>query len=340
MRCRDSGEAEPPSRAARKAAMGTPITHRERMRVSRRTLRRPTSPTARRAARAHQRPVLKSPAVCQRYVTTAHGPPSFAPCPPTPTSKRPARTRSVSQNGIPASATTANEAAARRRRSRRASEHEYGLRSKHESPIRVRCDGEQDRCSPQAEGAPRAAVEGAQQEHERQEREEQEEAVHPPVDTVEEKDPATGDQRRRDQPTPAVCQSSPEERYEWEARDRKPSRDESQSAESEAEVRHAVGSEEVEGGASALPRHMVDDPRKRVPPDEECERFVLVRRPRHQLMDEERRREERDDADPEPERVRDDQRARREDQRTRVRGCLGVLCHGPSGHIFAGRLPA
>ena len=101
MRWRDSGDVEPPRRAARNAATGTPITQRASARASLRTVTSPISASTSTTTRTGQRPVLKSPAVCHRYVTIAHGPPSLAPWPPTPTSNRPASTRSVSQNGTP-----------------------------------------------------------------------------------------------------------------------------------------------------------------------------------------------------------------------------------------------
>ena len=65
MRWRDSGEAEPPSRAAKNAATGTPIAHSASARVSDRTVTSPISANPSTTTSAGQRPVLKSPAVCQ-----------------------------------------------------------------------------------------------------------------------------------------------------------------------------------------------------------------------------------------------------------------------------------
>ena len=202
MRWRDSGEVEPPSRAARKAATGTPIAHSASARASARTVTSPTSASTSTTTSAGQRPVLKSPAVCHRYVTIAQGPPSFAPRPPTPTSKRPARTRSVSQNGVPATSDRGERDRGLPEPVAARDEHEDALRGEHERPVRVRCDGEQDRGAPDAPRPPRAAVEGAEEEEEREQREEQEEAVHPRVDTVEEEDPAAR-RRARSRSTPS-----------------------------------------------------------------------------------------------------------------------------------------
>ena len=58
-------------------------------------------------------------------------------------------------------------------------------------------------------------------------------------------------------------------------------------------MRHGVGEQEVQRRAAALAGDVLDDAGEAVAPDEERERLVLVRRPRHQLVQEERRRRER-----------------------------------------------
>ena len=247
----------------------------------------------------------------------------------------------MSQNGIPATPTAPNAIDGLPEPIAPGDQHEGRLRSEHERAVRVRGDGEQDRCSPQAATAataPRSSARSSSTNDEQ--REEQEEAVHPRVDTVEEKDPAPRDESRRDQRRSSVGEPPAEQRDERQARDRERGRDEPQAAEAEAEMRDGVGEEEMERGAAAFPRHVVDDAREAVAPDEERERLVLVRRPRHQLVHEERRGRERDARRP---------RARTRAQRPtpapraisgRGRGCFGVLCHRRSGRIFAGRLAA
>ena len=103
-------------------------------------------------------------------------------------------------------------------------------------------------------------------------------------------------------------------------------------------MRDGIGEEEVERRAAALAGHVLDDPGQAVAADEERERLVLVRRPRHQLVQQERRCRDGDRADPDPERVRGQKCARRVGQRTGAGRCFGSLGHRASGRIFAGRL--
>ena len=195
--------------------------HAERERARSR-LAPSTSPTSARTSTTTstgQRPVLKSPAVCHRYVTIAHGPPSFAPRPPTPTSKRPARTRSVSQNGVPTTshgARTRSPPAGAGRGARRARTRPAPRARARRTGARRRRAG--SRAPTRPTSCQRAAVERAQEEHEREQREEQEEAVHPRVDAVEEEHPAAGDERGRDQRRPAVGEPPAEQRDERQAR--------------------------------------------------------------------------------------------------------------------------
>ena len=61
--------------------------------------------------------------------------------------------------------------------------------------------------------------------------------------------------------------------------------------------------EEVERSTAAIPGHVLDHSCQAVAPDEERERLVLVRRPRHQLVHEECRCRNCDGDDREPEAV-------------------------------------
>ena len=60
--------------------------------------------------------------------------------------------------------------------------------------------------------------------------------------------------------------------------------------------------QEVERCAAAFLEHDLEELVERMAADEECERLVLVRRPRHQLVEQEagRRGRDRGDAEPEP----------------------------------------
>ena len=74
-----------------------------------------------------------------------------------------------------------------------------------------------------------------------------------------------------------------EQRCRDEAADRERGREEPEAAEPEAEMGDGPCDEEVERSAATVVRHVLDDAAERVPADEERERLVLVRRPRHQL---------------------------------------------------------
>ena len=103
-------------------------------------------------------------------------------------------------------------------------------------------------------------------------------------------------------PTRGRAESAPERGDQGQAPEREDRRDESESAQPEAEVRHTPGEQEVEGRAAAFLRDVLDDAGQRVAADEQGERLVLVRRPRHQLVEEERGGGSGDagDADPQP----------------------------------------
>ena len=204
---------------------------------------------------------------------------------------------------------------------------EHALRGQYERSVRVRRDGEEDRRAPEHPRPRGAAIEGAEEEHEREQREEEEEAVHPRVDGVEEEDPATGDECCRDQRCPLVREPPPEKRDERKAPGGEGRGDETEAAEPAAEMGDRVGEQEVQGRPSTLAGDVLDHAAEGVAADEERERLVLVRRPRHQLVEQERARRYRDRDDAEPEAVRDNERPRREESGTRFPGGLDALCH-------------
>ncbi len=103
-------------------------------------------------------------------------------------------------------------------------------------------------------------------------------------------------------------------------------------------MRDGVGEEKVERGTPAIAGDVLDDARQAVASDEERQRLVLVRRPRHQLVEQEPRCRRRDRADPDPERVRLHECAHRGDERAGVGRGFGCLSHRGSRRIFAGRL--
>ena len=131
-----------------------------------------------------------------------------------------------------------------------------------------------------------------------------------------------------------------EHRDERQARERERRRGETQAAEAEAEVRDGPRDEEVQRRAAAVAGHVLDDAGERVATDEERERLVLVRRPGHQLVEEEGGRRERHAGDSEPEPALGDPGARRRARAAPPAGldaCLDPLRHRVSATL-AGRL--
>ena len=155
---------------------------------------------------------------------------------------------------------------------------------------------------------------------------------------MEEKDPAARDERGRAESRCPVGEPTAEQRHEREARDGERGGDEPERAEAEPEMGDGKCEHEVEWGAASLAGHVLDDAGETVPADEERERLVLMGRPRHQLVDEERRRRQHDRADAEREPIRAHERARRGEEWAVDGGGLGTLCHGASPGILAGRL--
>ncbi len=202
------------------------------------------------------------------------------------------------------------------------------------------CDGEQGGEHPERPPGLASAVEGREQRERARERAEQEEAVHPPVDAVEEEHPARGEQHGRDQGDGRPGEPAAEHGDERQARERERRRGETQAAEAEAEVGDSPCDEEVERSSSAIPGHVLDHAGDRVPTDEERERLVLVRRPGHQLVEEEGGGRERDSGNSDPEPARDDPRADGRPRGRRRRGLdvrLDPLRHRVSA-APAGRL--
>ena len=97
-----------------------------------------------------------------------------------------------------------------------------------------------------------------------------------------------------------------------------------------AEVGDHPGEQEVERRAAAFLEHDLEELVERMAADEERERLVLVRRPRHQLVEQEAGRRSRDRGDAEPEPVGGDPRR----ARPRPRG-RGSVLSGRSPSSFA-----
>ena len=316
--------------------MVAPSAQRTSARASRRIRATPTTAATMASSDTGHHPAVASPTERQKYRATAVGPPSFAPPPPTPTSNRPARTRSVSQNGTPSTSTATPASAASRMRSRRATSTyrpwppsistPYGCAATVSSAVATQ--------SAHAPRPPRSSARSSASRH--ASGEEEEEAVHPPVDAVEEEQPARCDDRRRDEADADVGEPRPERRDERQARDREGGREEPQAAEPEAEMGDRPGEEEVERRAAAVTRDVLDDAGQRVAADEERERLVLVRRPRHQLVEEERGR---GDDDAGRSQVRPAQREpgprgrARNDGRRSLLTCLDPLRHRGFRHL-------
>ena len=195
----------------------------------------------------------------------------------------------------------------------------HRLPREQEDPVRVRGHHGQRRCDPDGPAATPAALERSQQRERAGEREEEEEAVHPTVDAVEEEEPARRDDCRGDEPDQRAAETAAESGDERKAGERERGRHHPQAPEPEPEVGDGPREEEVERRAAPLARHVLDDPGQRVPADEQCERLVLVRRPRHQLMQEEAAGNDRDPADAQPHPVPRDPRRHRRTRRRAVR---------------------
>jgi hypothetical protein len=125
-----------------------------------------------------------------------------------------------------------------------------------------------------------------QKREEREQAGEEEQAVHAPVDPVEEHHPRRGSEERGDDPYgPVAGETAAEECDQGHARDREDDRDHAQRRQPAARVHDRPGEEEVQRRAAALADNGLQDVAERAAPDEESERLVLVRRPRVQEPD-------------------------------------------------------
>src|SRR5205823_7355038 len=118
---------------------------------------------------------------------------------------------------------------------------------------------------------------------------EEEERVHPPVHAVEEQHPAPRGERRGGKSRGSPGQTRADQPDERHARDREERREEPQRTEPTAEVDDDEREQEVERRATAPAEHDLEEVGERVAPDEERERLVLVRRPREEPREHERR---------------------------------------------------
>ena len=206
----------------------------------------------------------------------------------------------------------------------------------------MRRDREQRGAHPERPPSAAAALERLEQREGAEQRAEEEEAVHPPVDAVEEEQPAGGDEHGCGQRDAPPREPHAEQGHERQARECEHGGGDPQAAEPEAEVRDRPRDEEVERRAAPVAGDVLDDAGERIAADEERKRLVLVRRPRHQLVEEERPGGDRHAADPEPQPPRRDPDVRRGPRgrgRRRLHPCLDPLCHGVFA-ILAGRLAA
>ena len=146
-----------------------------------------------------------------------------------------------------------------------------------------------------------APIERSQQGEERHGAREREEAVHAPVDAVEERDPAGREQDRCDQRDPATGQAREEARHGGDACDREHHRYEAYRRERGGAERDEVDEQEVERGAAALlqddVQHLVEGLRAH----EQRQRLVFVRWPGMEPGEQECRHGGRRSADAQPE---------------------------------------
>jgi hypothetical protein len=163
------------------------------------------------------------------------------------------------------------------------------LGREHEDAVGVRRDGRENRHGPEGPRAPIAAVERAQEQQVREGAREQEQAVHPPVDAMEEQHPAGRRDRRGRERGRSVGQARAEERHQRNARDREHRGEKPQRDEAAATVGDDRREQEMERRAAPLAEHGVEESADGRASDEQRERLVLVGGPRRQLREQERR---------------------------------------------------
>ena len=180
----------------------------------------------------------------------------------------------------------------------RAREYIQTLRREHERPVRMRRDRRQHRDAPESPPPAPAPLDREEERQVRQRAREQEERVHAPVDAVEEEHPARRDERRRDERGHPSGEPGAERRDRGHARHGEERREQPQRLEAAAEVHDEPGDEEVERRPAPLALHRPEEVEKRLAPDEERERLVLVGRPRGQAREQEARDRQRAAATP------------------------------------------
>ena len=106
---------------------------------------------------------------------------------------------------------------------------------------------------------------------------------------MEEEEPAAGEERRCDERLASAGETAAERGEQGKAREGEHRRHQPQPAQPEPEMGDHPGDEEVERRAATLAGDVLDHPGEAVAPDEQRERLVLVRRPGHQLVQQESR---------------------------------------------------
>ena len=212
MRWRVSGEVALPKRAATNASVGTRTTEPVSRTACRGSVRRPRTPSA--ATRSEQRPPAGGevsehvPEIgddgerpVELLAARAHA------------DVEPAREHEIREPER--NPQHADDGEGRDRLAEPIAprdQHEHTLRRQHDRPVRVRRDGCEDRQRPERPGATIAPLDGAQERQVREGARKEEEAVHPPVDAVEEERPARRHEHRRDERLPPAGQPRAEER--------------------------------------------------------------------------------------------------------------------------------
>jgi len=118
---------------------------------------------------------------------------------------------------------------------------------------------------------------------ERDDAREQKQRVHAPVDPVEDEHPRGGGEDRSDDAYEPVGEPRAEHGDRRNAGDGEHERHDPQLRQAAAEMRDRPREHEVQRRPTALCDHRVEDVRQGPAPDEECERLVLVRRPRAEV---------------------------------------------------------
>ena len=162
------------------------------------------------------------------------------------------------------------------------------LDREHERAVLVACERQVRRRSAECPAPGRRALERPEECQERERAREQKQAVHAPVDPVEEGHPAGRDEDGRDQAGAAPREACSERGADRDARHRKDRRDQPQRGQRRGEPGGDVDEEEMQGRAATLAEHRAEERAERLAADEQRERLVLVGWPRVQPRAEER----------------------------------------------------